>query len=213
MEITKKQIQACKVTNWDLGNKALYDLCKNNFDHKADPQILAKVWLIGRSYAAAIERFKGKNKKNDNFYKEDVVKTFMNSEIDKKLQKLKDYDKLTEDNLQEVLETHKYLLNIINEGLTKDNKISFCSKYLHFHLPNLFFIYDSRVNTAINKTGLEREKLNEIKKELHYDKIDKSYGDTFCKCFELTQKIKNEHGIEITPRHLDNLLIEIANNS
>ena len=51
------QIVNCqKSTNWDLGNSVLYNLCENNFDHSSDEKIIAKVWLIGRVYAAAIER-------------------------------------------------------------------------------------------------------------------------------------------------------------
>ena len=41
---------------WNLGNEMLYQLCRDYPDHKAPEVITAKVWLIGRSYAAAIER-------------------------------------------------------------------------------------------------------------------------------------------------------------
>jgi hypothetical protein len=43
---------------WDLGNSVLYDLCRKHPSHKTADEILAKVWLIGRSYAASIERRK-----------------------------------------------------------------------------------------------------------------------------------------------------------
>ncbi len=48
--------------SWDLGNKILYDMCKNNFAHKNNGVIIAKVLFIGRIYAAAIERRKKKRR-------------------------------------------------------------------------------------------------------------------------------------------------------
>jgi hypothetical protein len=41
---------------WDLGNQVLYSLCQAHPRHDHSDAIVAKVWLIGRSYAAAIER-------------------------------------------------------------------------------------------------------------------------------------------------------------
>ena len=51
-------IKAGKPNVWDAGNKVLYDLCANNFTHDNKSNIISKVWLIGRAYAAAIERRK-----------------------------------------------------------------------------------------------------------------------------------------------------------
>jgi len=42
-----------------LGNTVLYDLCKSYPRHDEEDVIASKIWLIGRAYAAAIER--GKN--------------------------------------------------------------------------------------------------------------------------------------------------------
>src|SRR5438477_314230 len=47
---------------WDVGNGVLYDLCAANPEHTRDDVIIAKIWLIGRTYAAAIER------RRDNVY-------------------------------------------------------------------------------------------------------------------------------------------------
>jgi len=44
------------VSPWDLGNQTLYSLCQDHPMHDRDDVIIAKVWLIGRSYAAAVER-------------------------------------------------------------------------------------------------------------------------------------------------------------
>ena len=47
--------QALNDDTWDLGNNVLYDLCKNNFYHKRNSEIIAKIWLIGRAYSASLD--------------------------------------------------------------------------------------------------------------------------------------------------------------
>ena len=42
--------------------------------------------------------------------------------------------------------------------------------------------------------------------------IDKDYSKFFIKCLMLRDKISNELNINLTPRQLDNFLIDIANN-
>ena len=41
---------------WDYGNQVLYDMCRANPNLKQDQILIEKIWLIGRTYAAAIER-------------------------------------------------------------------------------------------------------------------------------------------------------------
>ena len=53
VEITKELVDvAQRGTPWDVGNKVLYDLCRLYPRHEQVDQIVAKVWLIGRAYAA-----------------------------------------------------------------------------------------------------------------------------------------------------------------
>src|SRR5882757_2268493 len=73
---------------WDLANKTLYNLCRNNFEHDTEGKILAKVWLIGRAYSVAIERRKNKSDINENFYIKTVAPTFKKSSLDKCLNDL-----------------------------------------------------------------------------------------------------------------------------
>ncbi len=42
-------------------------------------------------------------------------------------------------------------------------------------------------------------------------KAGKDYSTFNCKCFELQRQIANEYGLNLSPRQLDNLLIEVAN--
>ena len=59
--------KALQKTKWDFGNKVLYDLCENYSNHKHINQIVAKIWLVGRSYAASIERRKKANEYKDSY--------------------------------------------------------------------------------------------------------------------------------------------------
>ena len=140
-------------------------------------KILSKVWLIGRAYSAAIERRKNKDTINDNFYIEKVVPKFKDRELDKYLYKLKQYTNLTMDNLPLVLEAHNYLTQL-TASITDLEKRSFSSKYLHFHLPKLFFIYDSRVLDSL------RQFISYVPKDLKFlmksDQIDEEYSNFVC---------------------------------
>ena len=208
--ITKEIVENSTTRVWDFGNSVLYDMCRNNFAHTEDDKIIAKIWLIGRAYSVAIERTKHKVKINDNFYKDLVVPKIINSEINSLLDNLKNEESLSFDILGKVLKAHFWLKKRIKEQITHLNNRSFCSKYLHFHLPNLYFIYDSRAVSAIAKiTGDIPASIKTIYKS---DDVDSEYAKFVIKCFLLCEEIKREFGINLTTRQLDNILVDIANN-
>lgn len=191
-------------TVWDFGNDILYQLCRENFSHQEDEVIIAKTLFIGRIYAAAIERRKKFNDiPNDNFYVEKIVPIFKNSEIDSKLNRIKEFS-LSNESLIEVLEIHKYLVDEL-KTISDLEKRSFVSKYLHFHLPELYFIYDSRASNAISKKGINVPK--DYKYKLKDKNVDNEYALFFIKCFLLRESIKEETSLLISPRQIDNILI------
>lgn len=197
-----------------IGNKVLYDLCKEHPNHNDEAEIIAKVWLIGRSYAASIERSKNRKKKVSNdFFKDEVALKFKHGNaFDNCISKVIDIRQLTEKDIPIILEAHKKATDLIKE-ITGDNKRSFVSKYLHFHFPNLFFIYDSRVAGVINKVVYDCEIPHKKYKEFlpkDKKKTDVVYADFFVKCFLLKQFFASNH-ILITPREIDNYLIKKAN--
>ena len=210
-DISNLNITAYKTSeHWDFGNQILYELCKDNFQHERDDIILTKVMFIGRIYAAAIERRKNKKQtgiNNDNFYIDKVAPTFRKPKLDRQLSELKSM-RLTTDNIPQILRVHNDLMTTLSK-ITDLDKRSFCSKYLHFHLPDLFFIYDSRALTAL------RDFTSRVPKELRHipqlSFVDKEYATFFCKCFDIKNKIEVEHKTKLTTRQLDNLLIETAN--
>jgi len=202
--LIKEYIQS----EWSFSNDVLYNLCRENFWHKDNEKILAKVLLIGRTYAAAIERRKKKEEINDDFYIETVAPEIKSSDLDKFLKELSQFDKVNEENLLKVLEAHKYFTDLTVK-ITGLNKRSFCSKYLHFHLPNLFFMYDNRVvgslRPFIPKTPKKFEKI------IKSNNVDNEYAKFVCKSFTAKENIQQEFGIELTIRQFDNILINLAN--
>ncbi len=207
---TKKQLDTARQKNvWDFGNAILYKLCKDNFKHEIDEQILTKVLFIGRIYAVAVERRKNKsNDINDNFYTDTVAPTFRKSKLDDKFSDLKNLKTEKVENIKSVLQTHFYLTRMLQK-ITALDKRSFSSKYLHFHFPDLFYIYDSRAVTALRQFTSQVPK--DLKHIIEFDNIDNEYAKFYCKCFDLKRQIKTKFNIDLTCRQMDNLLIEVAN--
>jgi hypothetical protein len=141
----------------DFANAVLYELCSTHFDHKEAKVVLAKIWLIGRSYAAAIERRRWNLEiPNDEFY---VMMSdwLVTSDLGEGLQRLKSTaseQSISDDNSLNILTIHKRLVDLARDK-TGLYKRSFASKYLHFHLPGLFFIYDSRAARSLPKIAKE----------------------------------------------------------
>lgn len=152
--------------NGEFGNGILYKMCEENPRHDSQDVVSGKVWLIGRAYSAAIERFRYRKPDiiNDDFYKQ-MSEDLSNSRLDEKLQELRSVQSITKESIHNILSVHKYLQDKIFEIIKKSTtpekgveKRSLCSKYLHFHMQNLFFIYDSRVAEALQKLYLGRLK-------------------------------------------------------
>ncbi len=207
--LTPTILEKLKTSPWDFGNNILYNMCKDDFNHDKAEHILAKVLFIGRIYAASIERRKTKDENiNDNFYFDKVVPTFQNSELDTKLNALKIHAEIKEEIIPGILSNHYYLMKIIRE-ITNLDKRSFCSKYLHFHLPELFFIYDSRAANALKILSKNYCLDNLIQPGTNNS--DSKYASFFIKCFSLKSKIEAQFNTKLTNRHFDNILIDLAN--
>ncbi|PIR45181.1 MAG: hypothetical protein COV10_00705 [Candidatus Vogelbacteria bacterium CG10_big_fil_rev_8_21_14_0_10_51_16] len=190
----------------EFGNGILYKMCLENPYHNEPDVVSGKIWLIGRAYSAAIERVRSKKKINDDFYKEEVGPTLRDGILDERLKNLGSIRKIDKENLRQILSTHKYLQSKIH-GITGLNKRSLCSKYLHFHLPELFFIYDSRVDGTLRKIYPRWKDFNNTL----IDDVDKPYAIFFCKALALKNEVEERMKLEITPRHVDNFLINEAN--
>lgn len=205
-EITMKDVaEATKRGPWDLGNQILYDLCSDHPRHDEPDAIIAKFWLIGRTYAAAIERRRNAEDTSDDFYETVVVDRVRRSGLDRWLDALpaRMTDPWTD--LGAVVTVHKRLIDLF-KSMTGLEKRSLASKYLHFHRPDLFFIYDSRAREAITK-------VTPCITAIRDSDADESDGEylIFCRRAQhLRDDIKARFGKDLTPRQLDKALLMVT---
>lgn len=188
-------------SRWEFGNNILYKMCEENPLHNDADVLIGKILLIGRSYAAAIERRKNADDyKSDDFYSDVVAPKMLEigDELDNRIKSLKNNTGVIFDCIPEILSTHKFLMDAFKE-MTGLEKRSLASKYLHFHCPEKIFIYDSRAKEAIRKIVKRPDKkiLSEI---VEYDP---EYGDFVCRMLELQKKL----GGHVTPRSIDSFLL------
>lgn len=204
-----------------FGNEVLYRMCAEQPGHNDLDVVEGKMWLIGRAYAATIERRAG-----DGFSlrrglagNKDAL-----AEIDDWLQGIRGITEVNHENVGKVIAVHKKFVDLISGIIIKGNpnpkavdpakvimKRSFASKYLHFHAPNAFFIYDSLVLRGLKDwlgslpdvnriRRMVRDKNNEIA-----EPIDLEYSSFVFKCIIYRDEVvKKKLGLDsITPRRLD----------
>ena len=179
-----------------LGNGVLYDMCKKHADHTVPEAIYAKLWLIGRSYSAALERNKS-GEKTEVIYRNTVDELIkIGNRLDDTIRGLKPMVDNT--SLYAALNVHKILVDIFYKT-TLMEKRSLASKYLHFHRRDVFYIYDSYANTSL---------MNCVKGSVYSDSQYDSEYFKFCKkAVALKVKIKDRYSKDLDPREIDNLLI------
>lgn len=191
---------------WHFGNSVLYEMCSSQPLHTDPDVIVGKLWLIGRSYAAAIERRKtGDANDSEAFYYNVVAPKLqeIGQELDQRIAQLNQFSKPTEDNLDLILNTHKFLTDAFNE-ITGLEKRSLASKYLHFHCPKMFYIYDSRSAAAIRKYVPK----NTARLYKHYPcGCDVEYADFCVRAIELQEFAERKHAKLLSAREIDDFLL------
>jgi len=187
---------------WDRGNEVLYDLCKTEPAHKDHAVIIAKVWLIGRSYATPIERHKYKpgDVKGDLVYENKVAPIIQCSPIDDWISSI---GKTVALDTRNTLSTHKKVMDLFHKISGIENR-SLASKYLHFHLPAHFYIYDSRAQTSISALS---KLLNVRMPPLSPHEFDDTYAKFVYRAEAVTHSIYDRFQRKLSPRQLDNLLL------
>ncbi len=190
--------QSVSDKTWDFSNEVLYKLCEVNPQHSDKGIIIAKIWLIGRTYAAAIERRRTKDSYfGDRFYEEKVAPEIRNSPIDEWLHRLTE-DK--DNNTELSLEIHKELTDLFYK-ISDLDKRSLASKYLHFHFRKRYFIYDAFASSAlISISGKHKRRINNPVSRTIYDT---DYANFFHGCQNLNKELHELIGRELLPRELD----------
>lgn len=205
MQITKNDIDfALAPSPWDFGNGILYSLCQNHPRHNCNDVIIAKIWLIGRSYAAAVERRRNAEDGSDHFYETTVVEKIKNSRLDRWLDDLPNrlVDAWSEIGL--AITVYKRLMDLFAD-MTGLDKRSLASKYLHFHRPDMFFLYDTRAKTALGKVTPSIREIPMINAE----EADTEYLALTRRCQWVRDDIYHRFGVELTPRQVDKILLRI----
>lgn len=196
---------------WGFGNQLLYDMVKQNPGHTSGDIIHGKLWLIGRAYAAPIERNKAEydNTEGD-FYTVKAVPQMLEigKELDERIAELNKHESVASPTeLELMLDTHAFLVKEFKD-ITEDEKRSLASKYLHFHAPNMVYIFDSRAEREscryIRAGGQDYEGL----KRNGADKWDAGYIKFVARMFELQKYIEAEFGKRLCPRAIDSFLLK-----
>ena len=204
--ITRDDIEhAMKPSPWDLGNKTLYSLCLDYPTHDQGDEIIAKVWLIGRAYAAAIERGRKGKESAEDFYETTVAEGMKNSPLDEWLSSLP--ERMTDPWLElgEIVAVHKRLTDLFTAMIGLEKR-SLASKYLHFHRPDLFFIYDSRASSAAIKATPSLKDIRRIAAE----QADGEYLALVRRCQWIRDYVERRFDAQMTPRQVDTMLLSIT---
>ncbi|HLW80954.1 MAG TPA: hypothetical protein VKS20_02825 [Candidatus Acidoferrales bacterium] len=198
-ELTRGEIEeAISNKYWDFGNDVLYRLCESNPAHDRDDVIIAKVWLIGRSYAATIERRRETDGiVGDKFYEDVVAPRIRTSAIDNWFQDLRNTQV---SDLAQSLKTHQQVVSLFRD-ICHEDKHSLASKYLHFHFPARFYIYDSRASKAISALCGTTPPPNGF---------EDVYSCFFARCEELNRSVITPLFRRLSPREFDKVLLHEA---
>jgi len=185
------------------GNEVLYRMCAERPKHIDLDTIASKIWIIGRAYSAAIERKAGKRiEKGKDFCRETVAPAVRDSGIDEWIANVSSVDRLTSENVALSLSCHKKVTDLF-KCITGVEKRSLASKYLHFHAPRAFFIYDSIANRCV------RQRLRDKQMRFNYlEGFDKEYASFSARCIYYRDEfLEKELDELVTPRRLDMTLL------
>lgn len=211
-----------------FANGVLYEMCEREPLHKNVDVIAGKLLLIGRSYAAAIERGEGTEGDSDVYYYQKVAPKIRDSDLDKRIALLRRQADLSDCILDadkdkalaiEAILIHRYLEEEVFPT-TKTHR-SLSSKYLHFHCPKAVYIYDERANSTLRKWVQYPEKaiLEDARfvygktKDKTHANFDEEYANFICRVLELRKYLK-ESGAEgrVSPRDIDDFLLWLHSN-
>lgn len=205
------------VDHWELSNSVLYDLCRKHPDHTELKVVIAKTLIIGRVYSATLERGNvAGTESGDLFYTKHVFPVFRKLFSSKRVQRIVTDLQLKKATPVDILNLHGLMVKALY-GLRKLNKVSFCSKYLHFHYPESYFIIDSRAKYALallssylSVKGLltvnSQESYFNTKNDINYD-----YEKFYNKCILVRAALEKFSNRKWSIREFDTLLINIAN--
>jgi len=186
---------------WSLADLTLYDLCQEHWGHSDLLEVVAKLLLIGRAYGVAPERRPNATQFLTDFYRDHLAVALMTSDLDSLLSPLRSTRRLTDSELPAVLAVHSSLLRIFKSATGHSNR-SLASKYLHFHVPDLFPMYDSYAVKALASWKPRSRPSRAV-----HGESDPEYKRFVLKWLDLRDSLEHDHGTLLTPRQLDRILL------
>jgi hypothetical protein len=188
---------------WSAGDAVLYRLCSKQSDHREVLQVVAKLWLIGRAYSAAIERHPSAHDSAPIAIKDYYLRAaalLKRSDLDDHLSGLSQDPKTLED-LIPALEAHACLVLSLR-SLSGIDQYSFASKYLHFHRPKWFFILDSIALRGLGSLSVRaRVRLPNYVGHAEYRKF-------VARAWHIREGLASDGHPRLSPRELDRLLLK-----
>jgi hypothetical protein len=168
----------------DPRGRALYDLCFLHRSHFRDEIVTDKLRLIARLYQSPVQS------------PEYAAHRLTRSPVDHWFGSLATAEELEASLL---LETHKRVMDLFaDQG--EEAARSLASKYLHFHFPELFYIYDQTVEQAMHRLIPGDQGF------LSLAEFDPAYSRFHAGCRKLSERLIPEVGRRLSPRELDAVL-------
>lgn len=175
--------------------RALYDLCFMYRHHMRDEIVTDKLRLITRLHSTYLYN-DVPARPGKPFSAEAAAHSLSQSPVDHWFGALSTAEQLDSGLL---LELHKRLMGVFDD-INEEAARSLASKYLHFHFPELFYVYDSRIASALSllmegECGF-----------LALADFDPAYGRFHACCRKLIERITPLVGRALSPRELDRVL-------
>lgn len=205
-DIPRARIEsAIQSSPWALCDDTLYALCQEHPDHRKADEILAKVFMIGRVYAASLERRKNADLAGANFFEDIVVPIIQNSEIDSWFASLRALPSpsLSEQRVDAVLRVHDEVTRLFARISGQQNR-SLAARYLHCHFPGLFYLFDLRSSAALRRYISKRSFDSSMQTRREF--ADPQYERFYLDCEALNSAIGAVLGRTLSPQELDKVL-------
>ena len=201
--VTEEMVSgACEPRLWDVLNSTLYNLCEAYPLHKDDGHIAAKMMLIGRTYAAAIERRKaGLAKKRGDLYANRVVPLIKRSALDEWISEARLLSLDRDGDLTKAIAIHGKATRLFTQISGMENR-SLASKYLHFHVPAVFYIFDSKANASLRRMVPSARDAKQVRA------ADPLYASFARRADALRRYCVSEYSHDLNPRQIDTLLLK-----
>lgn len=119
---------------YELGRNALYALCASA-RHDNSEATVSKLWLVGRSHSAALERthVPHADRKKEPYWK--AAEALRKLRLDDHLDAVRDRGNAYDDAHVEIITECVASVTNVLAGVMGQSKLSLATKYLHFHAP------------------------------------------------------------------------------